>query len=312
MIKNRFWWLLPSSMPLLLSGCNMALLDPKGAIGMEQKSLILTAIGLMLIVVVPVIIMTFLFAWKYRASNKNATYAPDWSHSNKIEFVVWTIPLIIILILGTITWRSTHALDPREPIYSEKKPLVIEAVSMDWKWLFIYPEQGIATVNEIYFPANVPVQFKVTSDSVMNSFFIPQLGSQIYAMAGMRNQVHLIANEEGAFKGISANYSGAGFSGMKFMTYATSQDKFTDWVAKVKQAPKSLQWADYKALSKPTQNNPVEYYSSVKAGLYDDIINQFMGSGMQHAAMPTETMKKEMNHDMEQGMHMPSQSGSGE
>ncbi len=167
MIKNRFRWLLPSSMALLLSGCNMALLDPKGAIGMEQKSLIMTATWLMLIVVVPVIIMTFLFAWKYRASNKNATYSPNWSHSNKIEFVVWTIPCIIILILGTLTWTSTQALDPRNPLPSENKPLVIEAISLDWKWLFIYPEQGIATVNEIAFPANVPVQFKVTSGSVI-------------------------------------------------------------------------------------------------------------------------------------------------
>ncbi|MBB6056009.1 ubiquinol oxidase subunit II [Tolumonas osonensis] len=312
MIKNRFWWLLPSSMPLLLSGCNMALLDPKGIIGMEQKSLILTATWLMLIVVIPVIIMTFLFAWKYRASNKHATYRPNWSHSNKIEFVVWTIPLIIILILGTITWRTTHSLDPRNPIPSENRPLVIEAISLDWKWLFVYPEQGIATVNEIYFPANVPVQFKVTSGSVMNSFFIPQLGSQIYAMAGMQNQVHLMASEEGAFKGMSANYSGAGFSGMKFMAYATSQDKFAEWVAKVKQSPNSLQWADYEALAKPSEQNPVAYYASVKPDLYQDIINQFMGSDMKHAPMHSEEMNKEMDHDMEQGMHMSSHSGAGE
>ena len=169
MIKNRCWWLVPSIMPLLLSGCNMALLDPKGAIGMQQKSLILTATWLMLIVVIPVIIMTFYFAWKYRASNKNATYTPNWSHSNKIEVVVWSIPLIIILILGTITWKTTHSLDPRTPIPSQEKTLVIQAVSLDWKWLFIYPEQGIATINEISFPANVPVEFKVTSGSVMNS-----------------------------------------------------------------------------------------------------------------------------------------------
>lgn len=275
MIKNRFRWLLPSSMALLLSGCNMALLDPKGAIGMEQKSLIMTATWLMLIVVVPVIIMTFLFAWKYRASNKNATYSPNWSHSNKIEFVVWTIPCIIILILGTLTWKSTQALDPRNPLPSENKPLVIEAISLDWKWLFIYPEQGIATVNEIAFPANVPVQFKVTSGSVMNSFFIPQLGSQIYAMAGMQNQVHLIANEEGVYKGMSANYSGKGFSGMKFTATATSADKFDEWVMKVKQSAKGLQMADYEQLAKPTENNAVEYFSSVKSGLYQDIINKY-------------------------------------
>lgn len=316
MIKNRFRWLLPSSMALLLSGCNMALLDPKGAIGMEQKSLIMTATWLMLIVVIPVIIMTFLFAWKYRASNKNATYSPNWSHSNKIEFVVWTIPCIIILILGTLTWKSTQALDPRNPLPSENKPLVIEAISLDWKWLFIYPEQGIATVNEIAFPANVPVQFKVTSGSVMNSFFIPQLGSQIYAMAGMQNQVHLIANEEGVYKGMSANYSGKGFSGMKFTATATSVDKFDEWIMKVKQSAKGLQMADYEQLSKPTENNTVEYFSSVKSGLYQDIINKYMDPAMVHHAdqsQPiTQDMQKEMNNDMEQGMHMPSHSGSGE
>lgn len=316
MIKNRFRWLLPSSMALLLSGCNMALLDPKGAIGMEQKSLIMTATWLMLIVVVPVIIMTFLFAWKYRASNKNATYSPNWSHSNKIEFVVWTIPCIIILILGTLTWKSTQALDPRNPLPSENKPLVIEAISLDWKWLFIYPEQGIATVNEIAFPANVPLQFKVTSGSVMNSFFIPQLGSQIYAMAGMQNQVHLIANEEGVYKGMSANYSGKGFSGMKFTATATSADKFDEWVMKVKQSAKGLQMADYEQLAKPTENNTVEYFSSVKSGLYQDIINKYMDPAMAHNADQSQPMmqdmQKEMNNDMEQGMHMPSHSGSGE
>ena len=311
MIKNRCWWLVPSIMPLLLSGCNMALLDPKGAIGMQQKSLILTATWLMLIVVIPVIIMTFYFAWKYRASNKNATYTPNWSHSNKIEVVVWSIPLIIILILGTITWKTTHSLDPRTPIPSQEKTLVIQAVSLDWKWLFIYPEQGIATINEISFPANVPVEFKVTSGSVMNSFFIPQLGSQMYAMAGMQNRVHLIATEEGAYKGISANYSGAGFSGMKFMAYATSQEKFAEWVAKVKQAPKSLQWADYEALSKPTQNNPVEYYSSVKSDIYMDIVNKFMKSDVPNKPKHSEEMNKAMS-DMEHDMHMPSHSGSGE
>ena len=316
MIKNRFRWLLPSSMALLLSGCNMALLDPKGAIGMEQKSLIMTATWLMLIVVIPVIIMTFLFAWKYRASNKNATYSPNWSHSNKIEFVVWIVPCIIILILGTLTWKSTQALDPRNPLPSENKPLVIEAISLDWKWLFIYPEQGIATVNEIAFPANVPVQFKVTSGSVMNSFFIPQLGSQIYAMAGMQNQVHLIANEEGVYKGMSANYSGKGFSGMKFTATATSVDKFDEWIMKVKQSAKGLQMADYEQLAKPTENNAVEYFSSVKSGLYQDIINKYMDPAMVHKADQSQPMmqdmQKEMNNDMEQGMHMPSHSGSGE
>lgn len=199
---------------VMLSGCNMVLMNPKGAIGVEQRTLIITAIALMLIVVIPVIFMAFAFAWKYRASNKDAKYSPNWSHSNKIEAVVWTIPIIIIAILGTITWKTTHELDPFKPIVTDKKPMTIEVVSLDWKWLFIYPEQGIATVNELAFPKDVPVEFKITSNSVMNSFFIPQLGGQIYAMAGMQTKLHLIGNEAGKYDGISSSFSGRGFSGM--------------------------------------------------------------------------------------------------
>jgi cytochrome o ubiquinol oxidase subunit II len=312
--KIQSGWLLCIA-ALFLSGCNMALLDPKGQIGLEQRSLIITAIALMLIVVVPVIAMTFWFAWRYRASNTKATYTPNWEHSNKIEFVVWTIPCIIILILGTITWRSTHELDPRKPIASSAKPLVIEAISLDWKWLFIYPEQGVATINQIAFPVNVPVQFKVTSGSVMNSFFIPQLGSQIYAMAGMRNQVHLIANEEGNYQGISANYSGHGFSGMKFVAEVTSQQGFEQWLAQAKTSPSSLQFADYQQLVKPSQNNPVAYYSSVEAKLYDRIVNQFMGHGLPGGAphqMVEMSQTEAMPMDHMDTEHMEVHSGNGE
>ncbi len=312
--KIQSGWLLCVA-ALFLSGCNMALLDPKGQIGLEQRSLIITAIALMLIVVVPVIAMTFWFAWRYRASNTKATYTPNWEHSNKIEFVVWTIPCIIILILGTITWRSTHELDPRKPIVSSAKPLVIEAISLDWKWLFIYPEQGVATINQIAFPVNVPVQFKVTSGSVMNSFFIPQLGSQIYAMAGMRNQVHLIANEEGNYQGISANYSGHGFSGMKFVAEVTSQQGFEQWLAQAKASPSSLQFADYQQLVKPSQNNPVTYYSSVEANLYDRIVNQFMGHGLPGGAphqMVEMSQAEAMPMDHMDTEHMEVHSGNGE
>ncbi|GKX53854.1 ubiquinol oxidase subunit II [Budvicia aquatica] len=265
---------------LLLSGCDMALMNPKGQIGMEQRTLILTATFLMLIVVIPVIFMTFYFAWKYRESNKNAKYTPNWAHSNKIEMVVWGIPCIIIIILGVLTWKSTQELDPRQPIQSDAKTITVEAIAMNWKWLFIYPELGIATVNEISFPENVPVKFKVTSDDVMNSFFIPRLGSQIYAMAGMQNIVHLIANEKGVYPGMSANYSGAGFSGMKFNAIVTSQEDFEKWVEKVRQSPDQLQWEDYKQLAKPSENNPVQFFSTVKPGLYLEIINQYMGMDM--------------------------------
>ena len=264
---------------LMLSGCNMVLMDPKGAIGVEQRTLILTAIGLMLIVVVPVIFMAFIFAWKFRAANKTAKYTPNWAHSNKIEAVVWTIPIIIIVILGTITWKTTHALDPFKPIVTDKKPMTIEVMSLDWKWLFIYPEQGIATVNELAFPKDVPVEFKVTSYTVMNSFFIPQLGGQIYAMAGMQTKLHLIGNHAGQYKGISSGYSGAGFSGMKFTAIVTpTEGDFDQWVAKVKESPNTLNTTDdFNKLAKPSENNPVEFFSSVKPNLFQDTIAKFMG-----------------------------------
>lgn len=262
---------------LLLSGCNTALIDSKGVIGLEQRTLILAAIGLMLIVVIPVIIMAFAFAWKYRASNTKAKYSPDWFHSNKIEAVIWTVPVIIIAILATITWKTTHSLDPYKPIATNKELMTVEVVSLDWKWLFLYPEQGIATINELVIPRNVPVQFKITSDSVMNSFFIPQLGGQIYAMAGMQTQLHLIANEAGTYKGISASFSGRGFSGMKFNTIATpTHTDFNNWVARVKSAPHQLATTnDFNKLAVQSVNNPVEYFSAVKPGLFREIISKY-------------------------------------
>ena len=280
MSKNRYPRLLglvPLLGTLLLGGCNMTLLNPTGQVGLEQRNLIITATLLMLLVVVPVIVMTFLFAWKYRASNKDAVYTPKWSHSTKIEVAVWTIPVLIIIALGYITYISTHKLDPYRPIESDVKPVTIEVVALDWKWLFIYPEQGIATVNKIVFPAHTPVNFRITSDAVMNSFFIPGLGGQIYAMAGMTTKLHLIADRNAEMDGISANYSGAGFTGMKFKAIATSQEDFDAWVSEVKKAPKQLEKAEYEALSKPSQNNPVELYSSVTPNLFQTIVDKYEG-----------------------------------
>jgi cytochrome o ubiquinol oxidase subunit 2 len=255
----------------------MTLLNPTGQVGLEQRNLIITATLLMLLVVIPVIVMTFLFAWKYRASNTNATYTPKWNHSTKIEIAVWTVPILIIIALGYITYKSTHELDPYRPIVSDVKPVTIEVVALDWKWLFIYPEQGIATVNKIVFPANTPINFKITSDAVMNSFFIPGLGGQIYAMAGMQTKLHLIADRNAEMEGISANYSGAGFTGMKFKAIATSQEDFDAWVSEVKKAPKQLEQAEYAALSKQSQNNPVELYSSVTPNLFQTIVDKYEG-----------------------------------
>ena len=261
---------------LMLTGChNMVLMNPKGAIGESEKSLILTATLLMLIVVIPVIVMTIAFAWKYRASNQNATFAPKWAHSNKIEAVVWLIPCIIIAVLATLTWRTTHELDPYKPLASDKKPIHVQVVSLDWKWLFIYPEQHIAVINQLAFPVDTPVSFDVTSASVMNAFFIPQLGSQIYSMAGMNTKLHLVANEAGSYDGMSASYSGGGFSDMKFKALAMSDADFNDWVTKVKSSANNLDQAAYTALAKPSENAPVEYFSSVAPDLYKNVLNTF-------------------------------------
>ncbi|MFM2485895.1 ubiquinol oxidase subunit II [Celerinatantimonas yamalensis] len=263
----------------LLTGCQGGLLDPKGQVGVEEKHLIFTAVGLMLLVVIPVIFLTLFFAWKYRASNTSARYEPKWSHSNKIEAVCWGVPIIIVIILMCITWVSTHRLDPYRPL--DVKPgtpsIQVEVVSMDWKWLFIYPKLGIATVNQLVFPKNTQVRFHLTSQSVMNSFFIPQLGSQIYTMAMMETKLHLIANEAGTFDGISSSYSGAGFTGMNFKAIATpSQADFDQWVAKVRQSSKVLNDASYKQLVKPSENDPVVYFSSVKPHMFQQIMHQYM------------------------------------
>ncbi|WP_223548948.1 ubiquinol oxidase subunit II [Pseudomonas sp. A-B-19] len=311
MSKNRYprlLGLLPLIGTLLLSGCNMTLLNPKGQVGLDERNLIITATLLMLLVVVPVIIMTFLFAWKYRASNTNATYTPKWNHSTKIEIAVWAVPVLIIIALGYVTYKSTHALDPYKPLESDVKPVTIEVVALDWKWLFIYPEQGIATVNKIVFPAHTPVNFKITSDAVMNSFFIPALGGQIYAMAGMQTRLHLIANENAEMDGISANYSGAGFTGMKFKAIATSQEDFDAWVSEVKKAPKQLEQAEYAALAKQSQNNPVELYSSVTPNLFQTIVDKYEGM---KPGPKVKHEKAEKEVAQMEGMDMSSHSAAG-
>lgn len=277
MLIRNFGNALCALMIIMLAGCEGGVLDPKGQVGIDEKQLIIIATLLMLIVVVPVIFMTLYFAWKYRDGRDHEIYAPKWAHSKTIEFVVWLVPIVIVVILGVIAWGSTHRLDPYKPLEHEAKPITIEVVSLNWKWLFIYPEQGIASVNELAFPVNVPVNFKISSDTAMNSFFIPQLGSQIYSMAGMTTKLHLIANEPGTYKGISANYSGAGFTGMKFNAIATStQADFDAWVAKVKNQGQRLDGQSYHALAEESSNDPVAYYGSVSSGLFDQIVMQYM------------------------------------
>ncbi|MGY0582775.1 MAG: ubiquinol oxidase subunit II [Paraglaciecola chathamensis] len=264
---------------LLLSGCEGGVLDPKGQVGIDEKYLIVVATVLMLLVVIPVIGMTLYFAWRYREGREHEIYDPKWAHSTKIEVVVWLIPIVIIAILGTLTWYSTQELDPYKPLDHEHEPITIQVVSLNWKWLFIYPEQGIATVNEVVFPKDVPVEFKITSDTTMNSFFIPQLGSQIYSMAGMTTRLNLIANEAGEFDGISANYSGAGFTGMKFKAIARdSEQDFEKWVSAVKHSPATLNDDSYAQLAKHSENNPVSYYGSVDSQMFQHVVMQFMGN----------------------------------
>jgi cytochrome o ubiquinol oxidase subunit II len=260
---------------LLLSGCNMDVLDPKGSVGLAERDLIATSTWAMLIVVIPVIALTLLFAWRYRASNKSAEYRPNWSHSTGIEVAVWLIPTLIILFLGVLTWKSTHELDPYRPLESNVKPINVEVVALDWKWLFIYPDLGIATVNQLAFPVGTPVNFNITSDSVMNSFFIPQLGGQIYAMAGMQTRLHLIADEAGDYAGESANFSGKGFSDMKFRAIASSPEEFNAWVAKVRASSDRLDMDRYHTMSAPTEKEPVRYFSSVDPRLFHNIIARY-------------------------------------
>ena len=265
-----------SAAVLALAGCQGGVLDPKGQVGVDEKYLIIISTVLMLLVVIPVIAMTLYFAWKYREGRDHEIYAPKWAHSGKIETTVWLIPVVIVVILGVITWRSTHALDPYKPLAHERDPLTVEVVSLNWKWLFIYPEQGVASVNELVIPTDVPVQFKITSESTMNSFFIPQLGSQIYSMAGMETKLNLIANEPGTFEGFSANYSGAGFSDMHFNTIAVDEAAFDSWVAKLKRGNPTLDKNHYAALAKPSEDHPIEYFGAVSDKLFHQIINKYM------------------------------------
>lgn len=305
-----------ASTVLALSGCKGGILDPKGQIGIDEKNLIIIATVLMLLVVIPVIVMTLYFAWKYRDTQDHEIYAPKWAHSNKIEAVVWAVPIVIVIILGVITWQSTQDLDPYKPIEGKGEHLTVEVVSLNWKWLFIYPEQGIATVNELVFPANVPVEYKITSESTMNSFFIPQLGSQIYSMAGMETKLHLIANEPGTFKGFSANYSGAGFTGMKFNAIATpTQADFDKWVTSVKANANNLTHANYVELAKASENNPVAYYGKVDDGLFHIIVMKYMQAhgdmNKKHQAMSEHGQMRKKHHEMNEHA-MPSSHSQGE
>lgn len=280
-----------------LHSADMVLLRPKGLIAERQAELINLASLLSLIVVVPVFAMTFFIAWKYRAGNKRAKYQPDWDHSRLAETAWWIVPLILITILSVITWKSTHELDPYKPLASQTKPVEIQVVALQWKWLFIYPKQNIATVNYIQFPEDTPVNFTITADAPMNSFWIPRLGGQVYAMAGMSTKLHLMADHIGEYPGGSANLSGAGFSGMRFTAKASSLADFDSWVHSVKQSSYQLNRDIYAILAKPSENAPVTQYASSQPGLYDTIVSKFMTHHASEGHPPGEHQPHQ--HDMQ-------------
>ncbi len=272
----------------LLAGCNTVLLNPSGDVADQQGRLIVVSTVLMLLIIVPVIALTVLFAWRYRQSNTEAAYDPDWDHSTALELVIWAAPLFIIIALGAVTWISTHTLDPYRPlarldadrsVAPGTQPLVVEVVALDWKWLFIYPEQGIATVNELAAPVDRPIAFRITSSTVMNSFFIPALAGQIYAMPGMQTTLHAVINKPGDYAGFSSNYSGAGFSNMRFRFLGQSPADFDRWVAANKQRGTDLNRNVYLELEKPSQRDPVRRFARVAPDLFDAVLNRCVEPG---------------------------------
>jgi cytochrome o ubiquinol oxidase subunit 2 len=271
-----------------LAGCNTVVMSPSGDIAKQQADLITISVILMLLIIVPVMFLTVLFAWRYRKGNTKAKYEPDWDHSTKLELIIWGAPLLIIIVLGLITWITTHKLDPyrplerldaNRPIAASTKPLEVQVVSMDWKWLFIYPELGIATVNELVTPVDVPVRFKLTSSTVMNAFYVPELAGMIYTMPGMETQMNAVQNKPIVSKGISSNYSGAGFSDMHFAYKGVPQAEFDAWVQKVKAAGGELNRASYLELDKPSIKDPVRHYGAVEQGLYNLALNRCVAEG---------------------------------
>jgi cytochrome o ubiquinol oxidase subunit II len=272
----------------LLGGCDFVVLAPAGDVAIQQRDLVIISTILMLLIVLPVMALTVFFAWRYRHSNTAAHYEPEWDHSTQLELVIWSEPLLIIVCLGALTWMGTHLLDPYrtlgridadKPIESKDAPLNVEVVALDWKWLFIYPDYGVASVNELAAPVDRPIRFRITASSVMNSFYIPALAGQIYAMPGMETKLHAVANEQGTFKGFSANYSGAGFSGMHFAFKSLSASDFDKWIAAAKASSNMLGRSDYLQLERPSENEPVRLYGKADGDLYKAILNMCVEPG---------------------------------
>lgn len=265
---------------------DIAVLNPKGEVAEKERNLLVFTTALAMVVIVPVYIMTFAIAWKYRASNKRAKYTPDWDGNSKLEFAWWAIPCAIILILSIITWNSSHELDPYKPLSSTKEPIKVQVIALNWKWLFIYPDYNIASVNYLQFPEDTPINFELTADAPMNSFWIPELGGQIYTMAGMNTKLHLMANEQGSYRGSSANLSGVGFAGMHFTAKATSHDEFNTWIQETKLSSQILGQREYDKLAKPSENHSVASFSPVQNDLYNTVIMKYMMPGAESLNAP--------------------------
>ncbi|MCC8430887.1 ubiquinol oxidase subunit II [Reyranella aquatilis] len=276
-----------AGLALLAGACDLKrapVLDPKGPIALAERDLLFDAFYVMMLVIVPIIILTLWFAWRYRASNTKAKYTPTWANSVTIDAITWLIPAVIVIAVAVLLWRSTHRLDPYRPLESKEPPFDVQVVAQDWKWLFIYPEQGIAVVNQLAFPAGRPVSLRITSDTVMNSFYVPQLAGQIYAMAGMQTRLQMLADQPGKFVGRNSQYSGGGYSEQHFEVLAMTPADFDAWVARAKQSGRALDAAAYTALAAKSRANPITYYSTVEPKLFDSIIDKYRHSGhAQHA-----------------------------
>lgn len=295
MSRLRFVFLLPCL--CLLAGCNMVLLQPAGDVARGNRDVLIASTGLMLLIIIPVMVATIVIAWRYRHTNTAVRYEPKWNHSTGLEVAIWSAPLAIIIALGALAWVSTHLLDPYRPlsrisadrsIASANAPLRVQVVALDWKWLFFYPDYGVATLNELAAPIDTPIDFKITSSHQMNSFFIPAIAGQIYAMPGMETVLHAVINKPGVFDGFSANYAGAGFSDMKFKVHGLSQSDFQRWVEVVRSKGGVLDRAAYLRLEAPSERDPVRYFADVPGDLYDAALNQCVD----RAAMCTSEMMR--------------------
>jgi cytochrome o ubiquinol oxidase subunit 2 len=277
--RRNFRLLAALAVPILLEGCSGAILSPAGPVGKAERTILLNSLSIMLAIVIPVILATLAFAWWFRASNPRARRLPTWSYSGRIELIIWSIPALVVFFLGGIAWISSHDLDPANPLPSRHKALEVDVVSLDWKWLFIYPDQGVASVNRLVAPVGVPLHLRITSASVLNVFFVPRLGTEIYAMNGMASQLYLQADEPGIFPGLAAHFSGDGFSDMNFELQAVSPDEFAAWSTATSTGGPKLDDTSYRTLLQQTENVKPYTYRAVQAGLFDAILEQKLPPG---------------------------------